>query len=373
MSALDELLSLSQMPFNTYLESHKADNGKIVGFLCNHVPEEIIYAAGSVPYKISPTGCTETGDADAYLSRLNCTYCRSCLQYAMDGKFDFLDGLVAANPCDHMKRLWDVWRLKVGLDFTHMLSLPHRISDGAERWYRDEVQMLCDSTGEALGVEISDEKLADAIGLYNITRNLLKKIYELRRKDAPALKGGEVTRILVAVLRLPREEANRLLTALIEELNERQGNHDHAARLMVVGGSCDSADFIDVIEEMGGLVVADTLCFGSRYFWQPVQNGDDPKTVLSNAYLKRPPCAGMVGEEQQRLDYVLEMARQFNVDGIIFQKLRWCDLWGGEVFYSGERIKKMGIPFLALEREYWLSGLEQMKTRIQAFLEMIEK
>ena len=104
-----------------------------------------------------------------------------------------------------------------------------------------------------------------------------------------------------------------------------------------------------------------------------MENGDDPRTALSDAYLKRPPCAGMVGEEQQRLDYVLEMAREFNVDGIIFQKLRWCDLWGGEVFYSGERIKKMGIPFLALEREYWLSGLEQMKTRIQAFLEMIEK
>ena len=69
MNALDEFLELATVPFNSYLDNHKKKDGKVVGFLCNHVPEELLYASGMVPYRISPTGCTETGDADAYLSR----------------------------------------------------------------------------------------------------------------------------------------------------------------------------------------------------------------------------------------------------------------------------------------------------------------
>lgn len=342
MNALDELLDLSRKPFNEYLENGKSSNERIIGYLCNHVPEEILYAAGLIPYRISPTGCTESGDADAYLSRLNCTFCRSCLQFAMDGKFDFLDGLVAVNPCDHMRRLWDVWRLKVGCDFTHMLSLPHRISESAERWYLEETEMLRDSVEKAFEVEITDEKLAGAIELYNTTRALLSKIYELRKRKAPPLKGGELTRILVGVLRAPRIETNRLLKDLLAEAENRQGISDYAARLMVIGGACDSADFIDVIEDLGGLVVADTLCFGSRYFWQPVESDGNPMSSLATAYLNQPPCAGMVGGERERLDFALDMAKQFRVDGIIFQKLRWCDLWGGRGCLHREETKGAG-------------------------------
>lgn len=371
MNALAELIDLSKNLKNRSVEGWREKDGRVVGFLCNHVPEEILYAAGALPYRISPSGCTETGDADAYLSRLNCTFCRSCLQYAMDGKFDFLDGLVAVNPCDHMRRLWDVWRLKVGCSFTHMLSLPHRVSEGAERWYRDELDFLREGLQKAFGTKITDAKLKDAVQVHNTTKGLLKSLYELRANDAPPLTGSEVMRVLGAVLQTPKDQCNPLLSRLLDELQEREGVCNYTARLMVIGGACDSPDFIEVIEDLGGLVVADTLCFGSRYFWEPVKLEDDVMLSLARSYLHQPPCAGMVGAERMRLDYVLAMAKQFRVDGIVFQKLRWCDLWGGEVLYFAESLKKLGVPFLVLEREYWLSGLEQLKTRIQAFLEMV--
>jgi benzoyl-CoA reductase/2-hydroxyglutaryl-CoA dehydratase subunit BcrC/BadD/HgdB len=67
------------------------------------------------------------------------------------------------------------------------------------------------------------------------------------------------------------------------------------------------------------------------------------------------------------------MTERFKVDGVIFQKIRYCDLWGGEAIYLEKTLKELNIPLLSIEREYRLSGVGQLKTRIQAFLERIER
>ncbi|MCK4722903.1 MAG: 2-hydroxyacyl-CoA dehydratase, partial [Dehalococcoidia bacterium] len=109
-----------------------------------------------------------------------------------------------------------------------------------------------------------------------------------------------------------------------------------------------------------------------RYFWNMVEPGGDPISALAKSYLNNPSCARMTGNEPERWDFAMQMLQRFKVDGIICQRLRWCDLWGGETFYIGEKIKGLDIPFLLLEREQWLSGEEQLKTRVQALAEVIE-
>lgn len=373
MTALEQLVELSREPLNQAVQGHKEGGGRVIGFICSYLPEEIIHAAGMLPYRISPTGCSETADADAYLSRLNCTFARGCLQFAMEGKFDFLDGLVGINPCDHIRRLWDLWRLKGGAPpYTRMLSLPHRTGEGAVKWYLEEVAGFKDSLEESFGVKITDEKLRASIRLYNKTRELVKSIYALRERQKPPISASDLLAVMVAVMHTPKELCNDLLAKLLSELEAGPGIGDYKARLMVAGGECDNPEFMRVIEDLGGLVVADSLCFGSRYFSAPVPTEGDPLLSLVTAYLQRPLCASMVGGQQERLDYILEQVKRYRVDGIIFQKLRWCDLWGGERFFVAQSLKKAGVPLLDVEREYWLSGAEQLKTRVQAFLEVIE-
>jgi benzoyl-CoA reductase/2-hydroxyglutaryl-CoA dehydratase subunit BcrC/BadD/HgdB len=253
-----------------------------------------------------------------------------------------------------------------------MLSLPHRVSEGAVHWYRDELTLLKEGLEKAFETHITDSDLANAIQEYNHTRQLLKKIYELREAESPSLTGSEALAVVLAALRTPKEQCNRLLARLLSELEAREGVAGYKARLMIAGGACDDPRFMDLIEDCGGLVVADALCFGSRYFWEPVRLTGDPIGDLATTYLGRPFCAGMSGGEHERLDYIMDMVKRFRVDGIIFQRIRWCDLWGGEAFYLGEKLKELGFPLLTLEREYWLGGVEQIRTRVQAFLEIIE-
>ena len=153
---------------------------------------------------------------------------------------------------------------------------------------------------------------------------------------------------------------------------KQEGVSNHRARLMVIGACLDDSALTGIIEELGALVVSDAECFGSWYFWEPVELGENPLEDLARSYLNSPPCPRMVGEHTTRLNYISEMVKTYRVDGIILQRVRNCDLWGGETLVIQKGLQESGIPLLILDREYILSGMGQLKTRIQAFLEMLE-
>jgi len=372
MTALEELVELAEAPYNRTIKDWKEKGGKVVGFICSYIPEEILHAGGILPYRLSPTGCTETSEADAYMSHLNCTFVRSCLQLALKGEYEFLDGIVLMNSCDHIRRLYDNWKSLVGSPYMHYLSVPHRLGEGPEGWYKDELTRFKESVEEAFSVKITEGSLANSIGTHNRIRGLLRKIYGLRQREKPPLKGSEMMKVIVAGFRSPKEDYEQLLERLLSELDKEEGIPDYRARLMLMGGACDNPDFVEVIEDAGGLVVADTLCFGSRYLWHTVETGADPISTLTRFYLNNPSCARMTGNQPERWDFAKQMLQEFRADGIIVQRQRWCDLWGAEAFYVTDKMKELGIPFLLFEREYWLSGKEQLRTRVQALTEVIE-
>jgi len=373
MKALEELAELSGTVLNPAMKAWKEEGKQIVGYFCSYVPEEILYAAGVLPYRVRPTGCTGTTSADVYLSHVNCTYVRSCLEFALEGRYKFLDGLVFCNSCDHVRRLYDLWRETADHPpFTYFIQVPHKSDDEAVAFYRDDIAIFKENVERSFGVQITEEGLHQAIQVYNETRSLLRRLYELRQSERPPLTGAESLKVVLAATSAPRDQYNQLLKKLLEELSEREGISNYRARVMIVGSLYDDPAHTQIIEDLGGLVVTDTLCFGSRYLWQPVEDEHDPVLGLARAYLRHPSCARMSDELVQRGDFVREMVERFKVDGVIFQWIRYCDLWGGELFYLRKKLKELGIPLLSLEREYALGGAGQIRTRVQAFLERIE-
>jgi len=369
MSALEELTAVADSFPGPAVQDWKKQGKKVVGFFCCYVPEEILYAAGIFPFRLRAPGCTDTTSADVYMSHLNCSYARSCLQFIFDGRYDFLDGLIITDSCDHIRRLYDLLREVRDNPFIH----PHKVSDYSIALYQENLGTFRESVEKAFGVEITDASLRRAIDIYNETRSLLRGLYELRKADNPPLTGAETLGVVLAATMIPREQYNTLLHQLLEELKEREGITDYRARLMVAGGGgCDDPAYYEVMEQLGGLVVADTLCFGSRYFWEPVEHTEDPLFGLARSYLNRPSCARMVDGVAERVDFIRKMAADFNADGVVYHRLRYCDLWAGQLLYVRDQLGKSNLPMLDLEREYALGGTGQLRTRIQAFLERLE-
>lgn len=369
--AFQEFSNATETLVNPVLQRWKDQGGKIVGYFCSTVPEEIITAAGIVPFRMRATGSTSTEESDAYYSSINCSFPRHCFNQALTGDFKFLDGIVCVNSCDHVRRIYDNWKRFVPTDFIEMMSLPRTTGTDQVDWYTEELAMLKDKVGKHFGVEITDDLLWKAVKLHNETRRLQKKLYELRKQEKPPITGAETLAVMVAGTAMPKEQYNEMLRELLDELSGSEGPGGYRARLLIVGGILDDPAYIKVIEDQGGLVVTDSTCFGSRLMWVEVdENASDPISALAQYYLAdRPSCPRMYGEHDNRAQYVIDMCREFNCDGIIGERLMFCDSWLVEHYMLGQDLKAANIPFLKLDREYLTSGIGQLRTRVQAFLE----
>ena len=371
--AFQTLSEAAETIVNPEVSNWKDQGGKIIGYFCSAMPTEIVTAAGLLPFRMRATGSTETDLSDSYFSSINCSFPRHVFNMALKGEYGFIDALVIFNSCDHIRRVYDHWIRQIDTPFVRILSLPRKAEPPQVEWFRQELSNLRDGLQEHFGVEISDDSLREAIALHNKGRRILRSLYELRKSNNPPITGAEMLAVTVAGTAISQELYVRLLGELLDDVRQTSGQAIYRARLMVAGGELDNPEYIKVIEDQGGLVVTDTLCFGSRMLWQDVdEKAADPLTALAQYYVAdRPSCARMYTEYPKRLEYIRNMIKDFNVDGVIFERLTFCETWGFEQYSLTNDFKELNVPLLCMDREYTLSGIGQLRTRVQAFLEMM--
>jgi benzoyl-CoA reductase subunit C len=371
--ALEELTEAAEQIPNSAVRKWTQQQGRIMGYLCSAVPEEMFTAAGFLPFRVRATGSTGTELSDSYFSSINCSFVRHCFNMALLGEYDFLDGLVLVNSCDNVRRIYDHWTRQMKTPFVRIMSFPRKSDQPQVDWYQQELADLRAGMQEHFGVDISDDRLWEAIRLHNETRRLQRELYDLRRAAKPVISGADTLAVMVAGTAMPKAAYNQLLRDLLGDLKERDGISGHRARLMVLGSILDDPAYLRVIEDQGGLVVTDSTCFGSRIMWKDVtEQPSDPIQALAQYYVAdRHSCPRTFGDHERRAAFVRDMIRDFKVDGVIGERLAFCDQWGFAQYSIESDFKQDGIPYLSLEREYVLGGVGQLRTRVQAFLETL--
>jgi bzd-type benzoyl-CoA reductase N subunit len=358
----------------------KAQGRQVIGYLCAYTPVEIIEAAGLVPFRIKGSVTEPISKADTQLETIVCPLVRSCYDLALKQRYEFLDGLVIPHACDSMARSKDVWKYTLGLPYFHFIDTPHNTSDSSLDFFVSVLGTFCKSLGKFAGKEISAVSLAQAIKAYNENRTRIWELYELRKSDPPLLSGAEMTKVLVAAMSLPVREATRLLEGVLAEVKQRPPfATEKKPRIMVVGAEVDDAAFIELIEAAGAWVVTDDLCPGGREHRAFVKTEGDPVAALAERYLRGIMCGRSYVQPagdypqylEQRFGHITRAARDYGVDGIVLYIYKYCDPFGFEVPAMKSFIEAQGIPVLYLEDEYSMSTIGRLRTRIQAFLEML--
>jgi benzoyl-CoA reductase/2-hydroxyglutaryl-CoA dehydratase subunit BcrC/BadD/HgdB len=289
------------------------------------------------------------------------------------GEYEFLDGMVAGSTCDGARRLFDLWQYYIKTPFNHIITVPRKYTERAHALYYQQVAQFKEHLEEFVGRQITDEQLIHSIDVFNRARILLKKLYELRKADELPISGAETMEVLNASFRMPKEQFNQWLEELLEELSKSNIRHKGRARLMVVGSVMNNPEFVKSIESQGGLVVTDELCTSTRYWSDPVvlEENQNPIQAISRRYLNNFPCARMVPSDE-RFKRVLNLVKEFRVDGVISQIIRYCVTYAHDLPLLRDRLNEVGVPVLSLDVEYGTSGSGQIQTRVQAFMEMLE-
>ena len=366
--------SLCSTPFNEEIRAWKEDGGKVIGVLYNQVPEEIIHAAGALPVRLRAQQSTGTEGAAGRFTQVNCSLVKHFYDSAAKGQFDFIDGLVATNACDHARKLEENWASELKPPYARLICFPKR--RGAEL----EVDKLAreyaafrESLADELGLVATDEALAASVELFNEIRALQMRLADLRGRENPPISGRQALAVAMAGTVMPKEKYRDLLAELVAAAEEAPGIDDYRARVVLYGGEIDSLDLLEAIESQGALIVGDSLGgYGRRSADMQVSLEGGLVRNLAEAYLQgRPSEPRLHGTRADRWAYLESVADAVGADGYIQVHIPICDLWSYERIMFDTEVEKKGLACLDLETEYIFSTPGQTRTRVQAFVESL--
>jgi benzoyl-CoA reductase subunit C len=359
----------------------KGEGRKVMGYICSFVPLEMITAAGCVPFRMRGDVREPITKGDTLLETIVCPFIRSCFDLSVKGKYDFLSGMVIPHACDSMVRSYSVWSYSLDLPYFHFLNIPSVVKESSFEFFNGELNAFRESLGKFVGKDITDDDLNTAIRLHNENREKTKALYELRKADPPLISGVELTKVLTVGASLPISEANTLFDEVLAEIRSRKEPPLKKGLRILIDGACvDNLELMKIVEESGASVVADTICNGTRDYWPRTDVGGDPVNALAHRYLDKINCpktyrenkaGSFQGDIEARFGDIGFFAREFKVDGAILYVYKFCDPFGFEVPARKAYYESIKLPLLHLEDLYSAGTIGQLKTRIQAFLEMI--
>jgi benzoyl-CoA reductase subunit C len=366
-------------------EELRKEGKKVIGYLCLYPVIEMLTAFDLVPYRMFGDMKEPITKADTYMPSIVCPFLRSLLDIGLKGRYDFLDGVVMAHICDVGAQMHEMWNSFVGTPYSFFIDTPHTTHEASQKREKDEIRDFQRSLESFTAKKVSPEKIKEAIGKHNRQRALVKGLYELRKQDPPLISGTEVLQTMVAIMSIPVDEGNLLLEEVIDEVRERKdGPQKKKARLLVWGSIIHETPLIEMIESLDDNVVMDDMCVGSRAYFEDVEITDDPLDGLAYHYLVDLKCprtfrevdVGAISIDydedlENRFGYLGEYIKDWNVDGVVLQSLRYCDTHGYEVPSMKDYLGSMGVPSIYIEHDNTEGALAQIRTRVQGFLEII--
>jgi benzoyl-CoA reductase subunit C len=353
-------------------EWKKKTGGKVMGYFCTYVPEEILYAGNVLPVRI--LGSHEPQDlTEPHIFGMFCPFCRDCLAQGLKGRYDYLDGLMIAQSCLHVRQAYTSWELHIPVDYSYFLCMPHHVqSPRAVPYLAGELKDFKKSLEGWLGKPLTDADLDRGIETMNRNRSLLRELYDLRKKDEPPLTGLDAMYAVVSSQMVHKSEHSRILEDTLKSLRSREPERRTGTRLMIVGSEDDDTEFIEMVESLDATFVVDDHCTGSRYIWEDVKPNGDRLTAIADRYVNRVPCPTKDWPDRVRLSHILKLAKDYRVEGAIIIQQKFCDPHELDIPATRKLLQDNGIPTLFLEFDVTVP-VGQFKVRVEAFLEMLRE
>lgn len=359
----------------------KGEGHKIIGYTPGgFMPEELLYACGAMPV---PVGLIRGGEhepvlvAGAYLPRWLDTFCRAQIGYKIlkeEALYDLIDLLVVPVTDNNNRAIADCWNFYTDTE-VFRFGVPHTKTDNGFHYYLDGINLLKEKLETLTGTQITESKLREAINLFNRERELLNKISLMRKLERPPLSGRHFAELNHASFLADKNLMVEVLQSLSAELKQRESPVSKGPRILLTGSTLAFGDYkiYDLIEDAGGTVVIEEFAEGIRHFSEVVHPNGDLMEQLADRYFRRrvPPAWFRPGRE--RLDYLVKLAKDFNVNGVIWYQLMYRDSYDIESYYFPDILRReTGLSMLKVESDYDASEIGPFRTRVETFIETIK-
>ncbi|NTU88581.1 MAG: 2-hydroxyacyl-CoA dehydratase [Actinobacteria bacterium] len=362
------------------LIEHQKQDGKVFGTFCVYVPDEVVFAAGAIATGLCGGSQFWVPGGEKVLPKGLCPLIKASVGARLDKTCPFFriaDMFVGETTCDGKKKAWEILGEDVPM---HIMDIPQMKRDKDIVAWKDEIASFAQVVEEFTGNTINAESLGEAIELINEKRKALARVYEARKAAKSPISGRDA--LLMSQIAFYDDPARcaQMANKLADELEQRIADGvsvfpEGTKRILLTGTplAIPNWKLHHIIENSGAAVVCEEMCTGTRYFENLVDETqttlEDQFMALSERYMKTN-CACFT-PNNARIDDILRLAKDYDVDGVIDVNLKFCSLYDVEGYTVERALKEAGIPVLGLETDYTDEDAGQLKTRIGAFIEML--
>jgi benzoyl-CoA reductase/2-hydroxyglutaryl-CoA dehydratase subunit BcrC/BadD/HgdB len=355
----------------------------IVGTYCIMVPQELIYAAGAQPVKLCSGSYTAFSIGDDLVPRDACPLVKAVLGFQAMGVMPVYEDcalMVVPITCDCKKKMAGMLKERVP---TATLHVPTAKNDDADmEQYVEELYQLIPQLEEVTGNAVTYKSLAASIDKMGLAQYEMSK-FVAYKKNVPALiQGTHAMALMNAFSYMSVDRFNEQLHLLNQELGRRKKekqfvSQDKQPRIMITGSPIifPNIKIPLLIEEMGGILVGDETCMGERALYDPTvvvdKSFDGLMRSLANRYTRPCTCPTFI-DNSQRIYRIKQMIADHQVQGVVYHVLRGCLVYDFEYQTLEEELGKLGIPVIRVESDYNEEDIEQLRIRIEAFIELIK-
>lgn len=352
------------------LRALRQSGKKILGYFCTYTPIELVHAAGFQPVRIMG-GTGTVSLADKLSPAFICPYMRRALEQGLTGQYDYLSGLIQAYTCDAACGVMRVWEQNIKGEIFHSIPLPYNDNDDSRSYLRAEFQELI-SKMQAIGGRFSEEALEESLELYGDIRNLMLELYRMRYDGLVSLSASRFLSVILAGFVTPPEEYRSMIGELLADVRRASSPSGvgDGVPVLVSGSLIEDPTALDILEESGGKVVADDLCTGLRNFMPASGTGSDPIERLMDRYMNRFPCPART-RATDRAPLIAELVERSRARGVVFLFQKFCTPHLADHPHLVEELKRQGIPNIVVEMDETGPNEGQLRTRFEAFFEML--
>ncbi len=367
--ALYECRELIESPDFETVRRWRDAGGKVAGHFQVYFPEEIVHAAGMLPFKVRGAP-VEPNLADSHFGSYLCSILKTSLELALSDRVE-LDLFISHPICDAARNLAAIWGRNVDYP-SQILYLPQNPnSAGSLEYLHHEYDRMRRVVEDVAGRQITDDDLRNSIAVFNENRTLLRRLYEIKR-HTPWLVAAEDAYALVALAgMIPREEHNELLATLLPQIRERATKPEDRIRVVFEGGFCEQPPF-DLVRMLGRTcyVVDDDFFIGMRWITEDVSAEGDPLENLAEAYIERSGYSPVQHDLRKPKEKMLiARIRGAEADAAILAAAKMCEPGLEEQVTYTHALDAEGIAYFVSEFEENMTSFDQLELQLETFVE----
>ena len=358
------------------LAMYKAQGKKAIGVLPYYAPEELVYAAGMVPFGVWGTNNKNISHAKEYCATFYCTIAQLSLEMLLDGTLDGLSGIITPTICDTLRPMSQNIRVAMG-DKMPVIFLAHpqnRSTTYGLKFCVDQYTNVRKELEKITGKAITDDDIAKSIKVYNASRKARREFVKLASEHCDVVKPTVRSAVLKAAFFMLKDE----YTAKLEELNRELAMLPicqwSGKKIVTSGIICDNPALLEALEDNNIAIAADDVAYESRAFRIDVPEDADPMMALAKQFANID-CDVLLYDPESaknnRGEFVAKLVKDSGADGLILFMQQFCDPEEMEYPYLKKALDAAKIPHIKIGIDQQMRDFGQAKTAIQAFAESL--